>query len=221
MSGPDPDETRGLERDRGVGVDAADRTLLDEDTEEDTSRDEANAEASGTGDGADAPTERSLLRRIGRIAALSAVGVIVVGLLGSSVFFGWQLKQRVDTATAESAALEAARTFAVSLSSMDSGAIDKGISQVLDGATGDFKSNYSQASAQLRQLLIDNKAASHGVVVDAGIKSATKDRVKVLLFLDQSITNAVNPNPRIDRLRVVMTMELVDHRWLLSDLAIE
>jgi Mce-associated membrane protein len=45
--------------------------------------------------------------------------------------------------------------------------------------------------------------------------------VEVLLFVDQSITNAVNPEPRIDRNRVEMTMELVDNRWLASKLEIQ
>jgi Mce-associated membrane protein len=53
-------------------------------------------------------------------------------------------------------------------------------------------------------------------VVDSAIKSATKTRVEVLLFVDQSVTNTVNPQPRIDRSRVAITMELVDNRWLAS-----
>jgi Mce-associated membrane protein len=62
---------------------------------------------------------------------------------------------------------------------------------------------------------------SHGTVVDAALKSTTKTKVEVLLFVDQSITNAVNPEPRIDRNRVEMTMELVDNRWLASKLEIQ
>jgi Mce-associated membrane protein len=92
---------------------------------------------------------------------------------------------------------------------------------VLDGATGEFKDMYSQSSAQLRQLLIDNKAVSHGTVVDAAIKSATKDKVEVLIFVDQSISNSLNPEPRIDRSRVGMTMERIDGRWLASKVDIK
>ena len=46
---------------------------------------------------------------------------------------------------------------------------------------------------QLRQVLIDNKAMGKGIVIDSAIKSATKTKFEVLLFIDQSITNAVNP----------------------------
>ncbi|MGP3708901.1 hypothetical protein [Gordonia paraffinivorans] len=37
-----------------------------------------------------------------------------------------------------------------------------------------------------------------------------------MLFVDQSITNTASPEPRVDRSRVVMTMEKVDGRWLAS-----
>jgi Mce-associated membrane protein len=40
--------------------------------------------------------------------------------------------------------------------------------------------------------------------------------VEVLLFVDQSITNAVRSEPRLDRNRIQMTMERIDERWLAS-----
>jgi Mce-associated membrane protein len=174
-----------------------------------------------SGETDDAPTTPRRSRRIVRRTLQAAAGLILIAVLASAGFLGWQFKQRADVAAAGQGALDAARTYAVTLSTVDSNAIDKNIGQVLDGATGEFKSMYSQASSQLRQLLVDNKAVSNGTVVDAGIKSATKDKVEVMLFLDQSVTNAINPAPRIDRLRVVMTMDLVDHRWLASKFDIE
>jgi Mce-associated membrane protein len=54
------------------------------------------------------------------------------------------------------------------------------------------------------------------MVIDSAIKSATKTKVEVLLFVDQSISNVINPEPRIDRSRVAVTMELINNRWLAS-----
>ncbi|MFN6548725.1 hypothetical protein ACK4CT_36910 [Mycolicibacterium nivoides] len=68
---------------------------------------------------------------------------------------------------------------------------------------------------------IDNKAVSHGVVVDSAVKSVTPDKVEVLLFIDQSISNAVNPEPRIDRSRVTIALERIDNRWLASKVDIK
>jgi Mce-associated membrane protein len=155
---------------------------------------------------------RRWLRRI--LAA--AVGAVFVAALGVSGFLGWQLKQQNDTAAAGRAALAAAQKYAVILTSIDTNNVDQNFTQVLDGATGGFKDMYSQSASQLRQLLIDNKAMSKGIVVDSAIKSATKTKVEVLIFIDQSISNTANPQPRIDRSRVAMTMELIDNRWLAS-----
>jgi Mce-associated membrane protein len=156
-----------------------------------------------------------------RRSIVVTAGSVFVAALGLSAFLGWQLKQQHDTAAAGSAALAAARSYAVTLTSVDTKNIDQNFAQVLDGATGEFKDMYSQSATQLRQVLIDNKAVSHGTVVDAAIKSTTKTKVEVLLFVDQSISNVVNPEPRIDRNRVEMTMELIDKRWLASKIDIQ
>jgi Mce-associated membrane protein len=170
-------------------------------------------DADDAGEGASVvPRRRRWLRRI--LAAVAAI--VFVAALALSGFLAWQLKQNNDTADAGRAALAAAQSYAVALTSIDTNNVDQNFTQVLDGATGEFKDVYSQSASQLRQVLIDNKAMSKGIVVDSAIRSATKTKVEVLLFVDQSVTNAVNPEPRIDRSRVAITMELVDNRWLAS-----
>ena len=85
-----------------------------------------------------------------------------------------------------------------------------------NGSTGEFKDIYSQSASQLRQVLIDNKAMSKGTIIDSAVKSASKTKVDVVLFVDQWITNVASPQPRLDRSRVAMTMELIDGKWLES-----
>ena len=136
--------------------------------------------------------------------------------LGLAAFFGWQLKQVNDAAEAGRTALDVARSYAVTLTSVDYQKIDENTTQVLDGATGEFKDMYSQSSVQLRQLLIDNKATAHGVVVDSAIQSESTGKVVVLVFIDQTVSNMAVPDPRIDRSRIKMTMEKVDGRWRAS-----
>jgi Mce-associated membrane protein len=75
---------------------------------------------------------------------------------------------------------------------------------------------YTQSSVQLRQLLIDNKASAHGVVIDSAIQSESTNKVVVLVFIDQTVANSAAPEPRIDRSRIKMTMEEVDGRWRAS-----
>ena len=106
--------------------------------------------------------------------------------------------------------------YAQVLTSIDSNNVDENFRQVLDGATGEFKDMYTQSSVQLRQLLIDNKATAHGVVLESAVQSAGKDKVVVLLFVDQSVQNSQVPDPRIDRSRIKITMEDVDGQWRAS-----
>ncbi|MGU3497985.1 Mce protein [Mycobacterium sp. C31M] len=152
-----------------------------------------------------APRRRRLL--------VGVVAVVLVALLGLSGFLGWQLWQSRQVAAAGQQARDAAVSYAQVLTSIDSNKVDENFDQVLAGATGEFKDMYSESSMQLRQLLIDNKASAHGVVIDSAVQSATKDTVVVLLFVDQSVSNAQVPDPRIDRSRIKMTMQKVDGQW--------
>lgn len=148
--------------------------------------------------------------------ARRAAALILAVVLGGAGYEGWLLFQhhRQDVAAAQ--ALTAAKKYVLALTSVDVNAIDKNFTEVLDGSTGEFKDMYTKSSAQLRQTLIDNKAAAHGSVVDAAVQSATLDKVDVVLFVDQSVSNGTAPAPQLDRSRMKMTMEKVDGRWLAS-----
>ncbi|MGW0179913.1 hypothetical protein [Nocardia sp. NPDC003345] len=148
--------------------------------------------------------------------AVPALVILAVAALAVAGFLGWQLKKESALDSAARAATDAARAYAVTLTSVDSNNLDHDFTAVLDGATGEFKDMYTRSSGQLRQLLMDNKATGEGTVLDAAVKSATPTKVEVLLFIDQTVTNSAAPDPRVDRSRVAMTMELVDGRWLAS-----
>jgi Mce-associated membrane protein len=143
------------------------------------------------------------------------IGALIAGVAGAG-FFGWKFWQQHQLDQARESAQRAAVTYAQVLTSVDSNNVDDNFQQVLDGATGEFKDMYSKSSVQLRQLLIENKATAHGVVVDSAVQEAGKDRAVVLLFVDQSVTNTSLPDPRIDRSRMKMTLEKVDGRWRAS-----
>lgn len=157
--------------------------------------------------------DRSAPGRRRRRVLMAALIAVFVALLSVSGFLGWQVWQHRQIAEAGQQAQEAAVSYAQVLTSIDSNKVDENFDQVLAGATGEFKDMYSESSMQLRQLLVDNKASAHGVVVESAVQSAEKNRVVVLLFVDQSVTNSTVPDPRIDRSRIKMTMEKVDGQW--------
>jgi len=147
---------------------------------------------------------------------LPAAAGVGAALLAATGALGWQVWQQHQIKNASVEAQRAAVSYAQVLTSIDSNKVDENFKDVLDGATGEFKDMYSQSSVELRQLLIENKAAAHGVVVDSAVQEASKDKAVVLLFVDQSVTNAKLPDPRIDRSRMKMTLEKVDGRWRAS-----
>ncbi len=186
-----------------------------------SSETEVDTEVETVGEAADAPeaeavTEEPSPRRWPRLVRRGLLWALIVGLLGASGFLGWQVWQQREIAAASRDAQAAAVHYAQVLTSIDSNNVDQNFADVLNGATGEFKDMYSQSSAQLRQLLVDNKATARGVVIDSAVKSASKDQVVVLMFVDQTVANKAAPDPRIDRSRVKMTMDKVDGAWLAS-----
>ena len=155
------------------------------------------------------PARRTLATVVGAALLLTSVG--------AAAFFGWQLREQRAADDATQQAMAAAQQYAVILTSVDSAKLDENFAATLNGATGEFKDMYSQSSAQLKQVLLDSKAKADGKIIAAGVKSATAEKVEVMLFVDQAVTNTLNPQPRIDRNRLVLTMEKVNGRWLASN----
>jgi Mce-associated membrane protein len=179
-----------------------------------TESDDADDEAAD--DATDSESDEGGQRRWPRRVLVGAIALVVAASLVGSGFLGWIVWQQREAAQAGQRAQEAAVGYAQILTSIDSNKVDENFNQVLDGATGEFKDMYSQSSMQLRQLLIDNKAMAHGIVVQSAIQSQSENKVVVLLFVDQSVSNTNVPDPRIDRSRIKMTMDYVDGRWRAS-----
>src|ERR1700739_3520701 len=154
-------------------------TRSDEETATDTTEDDQTAGV---------PTRGPLRRRV--VAVLA--GVVVAVILGLSGLLGWRLKQLDDTAAAGKAALEAARNYAVILTTLDAKDLDGNYRQALDGATGEFKAEIRQGSSAAPQIPNDKKAGGKGLVRDAAVKTAAKTKVGVLLFVAQTATNPAN-----------------------------
>lgn len=210
----DDDQTETV--DDAIGIEETAQEVADSETEteaDEEATDEAKAEEAAEPESESSDTTSRGRRRW---ALVGSVAVVVAASLVLSGFLGWQLWQTKQVTQAGQQAQDAAVNYAQVLTSIDSNKVDENFNQVLAGATGEFKDMYSQSSMQLRQLLIDNKATAHGVVVQSAVQSASKDKVVVLLFVDQSVANSTVPDPRIDRSRIKMTMEKVDGQWRAS-----
>lgn len=144
-----------------------------------------------------------------RWLAITALVVILGG------YAGWRQFDRHQTEAATQQAVAAAVKYAVALMNFDSQAMDRNDAALRDGATGEFKQRYDKSNGSLRTLLLDHQATAQGQVVESVVKSASTNKVEVLLFVEQLVSNAEDPDGDIDS-RIKMTMEKVDGRWLAS-----
>lgn len=202
----------------GAEVEDADETLTV--TTEDDALDvdvdgAADTDLDGVAAAAEEPAATAATASRDSIKRLIAIGVLSV-LIATIGALGWQVWQQHQVDKAAKEGQRAAVAYAQVLTSIDSNKVDENFKEVIDGATGEFKDMYSQSSVELRQLLVENKATAHGVVVDSAVQEASKNKVVVLLFVDQSVSNTKLPDPRIDRSRMKMTLEKVDGRWRAS-----
>ncbi|MFD4356944.1 hypothetical protein ACFWPX_30630 [Nocardia sp. NPDC058518] len=218
MTGPDH-RPSPIPTARNDTMSDTDTVVADRKTEETTDDEPKKIVEEKVSSSVERPTRSmGFVRRLRSVrgALLPVLGLVAVVALAVAAILGWQLRQERAVDDAAAAALEAARAYAVTLTSVDSGSLDSDFAAVLDGSTGEFRDMYTRSSGQLRELLQENKATGKGAVLESAVKSATETEVEVLLFIDQTVTNAAATDPRVDRSRVLMTMQLVDGRWLAS-----
>lgn len=164
----------------------------------------------------DEPVEGSRRRRAVRLHWLLAAALVAA--LALSGYEGWLLLRQHQKDVAAAQALTAAEKYVVTLTSVDSNTLDKHVADVLDGSTGEFNDRYARtAASQHRQHVVNNRVTTHGKVVESAVKSATTNKVQVLLMVDQSVSSLATPEPQIDRSRIKVTMQEVHGRWLVSD----
>lgn len=143
---------------------------------------------------------------------------LAVVLAGTGGYVGWLQFERHQTEVAAQQAVAAAVKYTVALTNFDSQAMDRNIAALRDGATGEFKQRYDKSNGMLRMVLLDHQATAQGRVVESVVKSASTNKVEVLLFVEQLVTNIDNPDPETTFSLVNMTMQKVDGRWLASKL---
>ncbi|ORV80398.1 hypothetical protein AWC07_21305 [Mycobacterium gastri] len=145
---------------------------------------------------------------------LDVVAVAVVAALGGLVFGGWVLFQQHQKDEAAKEALGAAQNYVLKLTNLDSETVDARFADIMDGSTGEFHDSYRKSSQQFRQELVERQVHTRGSVVAAAVKSATPDKVVVLMFVDESIGNRDNSRSQLDHVRIKVTMVKLHGRWM-------
>ncbi len=154
-----------------------------------------------------APPRRRLL------LALSVAGLL---LLAAAVVLTLQLRSYEQVDDAREAAVQAATQSALNLTSIDNEDFQADVGRVLKGATGSFKTDFEARSKQLAQVLEQNKVASEGKVIDAGLVRFDDRNATALVVVDSNVKNVAAPEGRVNTYRMRLTLERQGDRWLTS-----
>jgi Mce-associated membrane protein len=131
----------------------------------------------------------------------------VVELKESSASEQQRYADIIDAATAEATAM-------INISYSD---VQSAIDQVLAGATGDFKDQYTAATDALIKLFQDNQSVRKGQVLWAGVVAQDPDSATVILATTGTVTTKKSPE-KAENYRIQMQLVSEKGRWLTSDL---
>jgi Mce-associated membrane protein len=152
--------------------------------------------------------------------------VLAVALVGALVTAGlfWRASSDHENDAAAAQALisagadakSAAEAAAVQMTTYDYRTVDQDFSWIDTAGTEEFKKYFSGISAPAIKLVKQYQAAAQGTVIDSGVDVEDPTHVKVVLFVDQTITGKTEGTSAPDQSRIVMHMVLQDSRWLVD-----
>lgn len=151
--------------------------------------------------------------------------LLVLCVVAAAVLGGLLLQRqgREATESARTAAISAARAAASDILGYDYRSVEASIRRARASTTGAFRTEYDKTAKTLLPQSKQLKAIVQATVGSAAAIDTRRDRVVVLLFVDQATVKQVpgekTPTTRIDQSRVRLTMTRVDGRWLVSELA--
>ncbi|MFI0906808.1 hypothetical protein ACH4TE_25280 [Streptomyces sioyaensis] len=161
-------------------------------------------------------TEAVRAARESRVLPVVLAGVLAV-LVVLSGFFGVRLYQQHREEQRNQDILAAARQAAVNFTSLDYRHYDRDGKNVLKGATGDFKKQFTAQAKQLTKLVTGNKSVSEGHVLEAGIAKAGDRSAQVLVVADSRVTNVAAPQGQARNYRLQLDLVREGGRWLTSN----
>lgn len=138
-------------------------------------------------------------------------------LLASSGYLAVQSYQQGQEEQRRQDILAAARQTATNFTSLDYRRYDRDSKNVLKGATGDFKRQFTGQTKQLTKLVAANKSVSQGRVIEAGIAKAGERSARVLIVADSKVTNTAVKKGQARNYRLQLDLVLEDGRWMTSD----
>ena len=155
--------------------------------------------------------------RVAVVAAVAAMAVLAAALAAVAVE---RVSHRHDLDRARDNAIAAATSGVATVLSYDYRHLVEDFSRAERLLTPRFRKEYDKTTAAgVKPLAAKYKAQSTAQVTVAGSVSTSVNRVVVLVFVDQTVTNSQLAAPRLDRSRIDVTLQKQGDRWLIDRLA--
>jgi Mce-associated membrane protein len=174
----------------------------------------AGATGAGGQAGAGQSEEPGRRRLLGRLA----LGAALLLLLGAAVVLSLQVRGASLDDKAREGALTAAKQTALNLTSIDQEEFDEDVERVLEGATGEFRQDFTARLTELEQLLEENEVTAEGRVLEAGLVRSDRRTATALVVVDSTVSNKAIPQGRVSSYRMKLELEKVGDRWMTSTL---
>lgn len=145
-------------------------------------------------------------------AALLLAAVAVTATLGRTA---WAERQSAERGAE---ALAAGRQLAVNFVTMNHATFDADSARVLEGATGDFRTEYEESVKELEPVVVQNKAVSTVERAEASLVAVDGDSATVIVGVVAPTTNAATPKPEKKTYRLRLDLSRVGAEWKVSSL---
>ena len=194
-----------------------------ETAEELTHSDSADVAGSESADVVDAesetttppPARKGAWSRVG-IGVLAFLLVASCGLTAWLYFHTYRPDQQTSKAASDTA-LSAAKDGTVAVLSYSPDNLDKDLDSAKSHLTGDFLTYYSQFTDQVVRPAVKTKQVSTTAnIVRAAVSEMHPDQAKVLVFVNQTTTSSDRNEPSQSASSVVVTLNKIDGKWLIS-----
>jgi Mce-associated membrane protein len=166
--------------------------------------------------GGPASNSRRALPWVAGVGALVVIAALAAGLILSLL----RVSDLNTVNSARSSALAAAKTYTIEVASYDYRHLTRNFGVVEAHSTASFKGTWSQSSQALIPVLTKYHATSVAQVVAAGVESASTNRVVVVLFVNQTVTNDTQRQATTDQSRLEMTLVHEHGHWLIDKLTL-
>ncbi len=150
------------------------------------------------------------------VAVLSVVALLLAATVG---YLGYDLRQMSGAESARSSGGGAAEADVAKILSYSYSSFDPGTAAAERLMTPRFRKEYADTVKYVRKDALATKSTVKAQVVDRSVVEASPDRVRALLFVNQTTTGVQLKQPRVDLNRVLVTMVSDGHGgWLVDEL---